>query len=348
MKKVILTGLALVCLIVFFVVGCAPKEQTAQPTPKTVTIVDSAENEVEIPYPANRIVLLSADNCELAIVLGAEDKIVGVADEAVNYAEIGEKLKRAADVGNYMEPNLEKIAELKPDVVFGYKASIEKGIKDKLKSMGIPFVVCECNKIQAFGKDIELMGRILGKEDKAKEFLAFHHSVMNLITERTKNIRPEQRTRVYLTGGEGRPYRTYGKDDDIDLYLNTVGAKNTASELPGQKPTVSPEWVLTQNNIKVIIEWIGTTKIKTTPDPLIEVKETYMSDPVWAKTTAVMEGRVHIMGWRVFKGLRFSIGLLYWAKWCHPDLFNDIDPEKYHREYLQKFLGLELQNVWGQ
>lgn len=99
---------------------------------------------------------------------------------------------------------------------------------------------------------------------------------------------------------------------------------------------------------EVIIEWIGSTKIKPTPQPLIEVKETYMRDPVWAKIKAVREGRVHIMGWRVFKGLRFSIGLLYWAKWCHPDLFHDIDPEKFHREYMQKFLGLELENVWAQ
>lgn len=347
MKKVILTGLVLVCLIASLVAGCAPKEQAAQPTPKTITVVDSAEREVEIPYPANRIVLLTADSCELVVALGAEDKIVGVEEGAADYVEIGEKFRKVVNVGHFVEPELEKIAELKPDVVFGYKASIEKGVVDKLKSMGIPFVVCECNKIQNFEKDIELMGSILGKEDKAKEFLAFYHSVMNLITERTKNIRSDQRTRVYLTGGGGRPYRTYGKDSDIDLYLNTVGAKNIASELPGQQPIVSPEWVLTQDN-EMIIEWIGSTKIKPDLRPLIEVKETYLRDPVWTKTTAVREGRVHIMGWRVFKGLRFSIGLLYWAKWCHPDLFDDIDPEKFHREYMQKFLGLELKNVWAQ
>lgn len=344
--------LILICVLgcMLIVAGCGKSDSKKEPKePTTVTIIDSARNEVKILHPVNRIITLTADNTELAIVLGDEDKIVGVSDEAVNYAEIGDKLTRAATVGHFREPNLEKIAVLKPDVVIGYETSIEKGIKDKLESMGIPFIVCECNKFETFEKDVELMGRILGKEDKAKEFLTFHHSVMNMIKERTKNIRPDQRTQVYLSGGWGKePCVTFGKESDINLYLNTVGAINIASELPGNKITVSPEWVLTQDNIEVIIDHIASTQIKPTTEPLIEVKKIYMSDPVWAKTTAAREGRVHIMGWRVYKGLRFSIGLLYCAKWCHPNLFNDIDPEKYHSEYMQKFLGLELQNVWGQ
>jgi iron complex transport system substrate-binding protein len=53
------------------------------------------------------------------------------------------------------------------------------------------------------------------------------------------------------------------------------------------------------------------------------------------------------MGWRVFNGLQFSIGLLYWAKWCHLDLFKDVDPEEAHRQYLKEFLNVDLQNMWG-
>jgi iron complex transport system substrate-binding protein len=323
-----------------FVCACS----VAQAAPKNITVVDSADREIEISCPVDRIVLLSADNCELAIVLGAEDEIVGVEDGAADYVEIGDKFEKAANVGKYSEPDLEKIAELKPDVVFGYKSSIANGVADKLKSMGIPFVVCECNKIQTFDKDVELMGRVLGKEDKAKEFLVFHNSIMNLLTERTKNISADQRIPLYLTGGGKRPYSTYGKD--IDPYCSIVGARNIASGLPEDQLTVSAEWILTQNP-SVIIEWIGSTKIKPNDEPLIEVKETYSQDPVLNKTAAVKDGGVHIMGWRVFKGLRFSIGLLYWAKWCHPDLFQDIDPEEYHREYLKKFLNVELKNVWG-
>jgi iron complex transport system substrate-binding protein len=311
---------------------------------KNITVVDSAGRELQIASPVNKIVLLSADNCELALVLGCEDKIVGVEEGAHDYVEIGDRFSKAENVGNYNEPDLEKIAKLKPDVVFGYKTSITNGVADNLKSLGIPFVVCECNKIQSFEKDVELMGTILGKEGKAKEFLAFHDSVMDTITQRTKNITSDQLTTMYITGGSKRPYATYGKD--VDPYFSIVGAKNIASELSGSQPTVSAEWILDQNP-QVIIEWIGSTKIKTTADPLIDVQKTYQNDSVLSKTAAVTDGRVHVMGWRVFKGLRFSIGLIYWAKWCHPDLFKDVDPEEIHRQYLNKFLNVDLQNVWG-
>jgi len=310
-----------------------------------ITVVDSAGREVQIPNQVNRIVLLTADNCELALVLGCEDKIVGVEEGAHDYVEIGDRFSKAENVGNYNEPDLEKIANLKPDVVFGYKTSTTNGVADRLKDLGIPFVVCECNKIQSFEKDVLLMGTILGKEDQAKEFLAFHNSVMNTITERTKNISSDQLTSMYITGGSRRPYATYGKD--VDPYFGIVGAKNIASELDGSQPTVSPEWIL-EENPQVIIEWIGSTRIKTTADPLIEVQKTYQNDSVLSKTAAAKDGRVHVMGWRVFKGLRFSIGLLYWAKWCHPDMFEDINPEEAHRQYLKEFLNVDLENVWGE
>ena len=315
----------------------------AQAASENITIIDSAGREVEIPYPANKVVLLTADNCELAVVLDARDKVVGVEKSAPGYAEIGEMFGKAANAGGSQEPDFEKIADLNPDVVLGYKSSLENGVADELKGMGIPFVVCECNRIQTFEKDVELMGRILGKEDNAKEFLAFHNSIMDLIAERTRSISSDQRTSLYLTGGG----TTFGKDGGIEPYLSAVGAKSIGSELPGESSvTVDPEWVLDQDP-QVIVHWITSSKIKPTPEPLIEVKESYSNDPVLNMTAAVKDGRVHVMGWRLFKGLRFSIGLLYWAKWCHPELFQDIDPEEYNREYVKKFLGIDLENVWA-
>jgi iron complex transport system substrate-binding protein len=342
-KKLMSTSLLMILFLGSIAAICAIC--AGETAANNITVVDSAGREVQIPNPVNKIVLLTADNCELALVLGCEDKIVGVEEGAHDYVEIGDRFNKAENVGNYNEPDLEKIANLKPDVVFGYKTSTTNGVADRLNDLGIPFVVCECNKIQTFEKDVQLMGTILGKEDQAQEFLAFHNSVMNTISDRTKNISTDQLTSMYITGGSKRPYATYGKD--VDPYFDIVGAKNIASELEGSQPTVSPEWIL-EENPQVIIEWIGSTRIKTTADPLIDVQKTYLNDSVLSKTAAVKDGRVHVMGWRVFKGLRFSIGLLYWAKWCHPDLFEDVDPEEAHRQYLKDFLNVDLQNVWGE
>lgn len=351
-KNNLILLLTFVLCCVLLVIGCGENVSKKKPEELNfVTIIDSAGNKVEVPCPANRIITLTTDNTEAMIALGAADKLVGVSDGSGKYYGIEDKLENIAQVGNFKEPNLEKIAELKPDVVLGYESSIEIGIKDKLQEMGIPFVVCECGEFDNFQHDIELIGKILGKEDEAKDLLSFHHSIVDMITDRTKDIRFDQRPRVYLVLGfsqGGRPYTTYGKDSDIGYYLDAVKAENIASELSTQYPKVSPEWLLTQDNIEMIIDCCGSATVDSTPEPLIAIKEeTYLHNPVFANIKAVREGRVHVIGRKVYKGIRFPIGLLYFAKWCHPDLFEDIDPESYHSDYLQKFLGVKLKNVWA-
>jgi iron complex transport system substrate-binding protein len=43
---------------------------------------------------------------------------------------------------------------------------------------------------------------------------------------------------------------------------------------------------------------------------------------------------------------RDTIGLLYFAKWFHPDLFIDIDPAAVHAEMIQKFFGTTPTGVY--
>ena len=46
------------------------------------------------------------------------------------------------------------------------------------------------------------------------------------------------------------------------------------------------------------------------------------------------------------KGIGMPIGCLYFAKWFHPDLFEDIDPEEVHEELVQEFFGQELEGAY--
>ncbi|MCP1391366.1 MAG: hypothetical protein J5I35_01235 [Methanothrix harundinacea] len=61
---------------------------------------------------------------------------------------------------------------------------------------------------------------------------------------------------------------------------------------------------------------------------------------------AVKDERVYIITSGIVGGAPSVIGDLYLAKWFHPDLFEDVEPESVHGELLQKFLGLELDGVY--
>ena len=36
-----------------------------------------------------------------------------------------------------------------------------------------------------------------------------------------------------------------------------------------------------------------------------------------------------------------ALGYAYLAKWLHPDLFKDFDPQAIHQEYLTRFMGID-------
>jgi iron complex transport system substrate-binding protein len=38
--------------------------------------------------------------------------------------------------------------------------------------------------------------------------------------------------------------------------------------------------------------------------------------------------------------------MLYYAKWLHPDLFQDIDPRAVHGELLQKYLNMDIEDIY--
>jgi len=45
-------------------------------------------------------------------------------------------------------------------------------------------------------------------------------------------------------------------------------------------------------------------------------------------------------------GTRAVVGIQYLAKAAYPDKFADIDPEKIHKEYFEKWLGVKYQGIW--
>ena len=71
-----------------------------------------------------------------------------------------------------------------------------------------------------------------------------------------------------------------------------------------------------------------------------------LGQPGFKEIKAAKDGKVYIIDSRLITGPRSIIGLLYYANWFHPGLFQDIDPEAVHREMLQRFFGLELEGTW--
>jgi len=72
-----------------------------------------------------------------------------------------------------------------------------------------------------------------------------------------------------------------------------------------------------------------------------------MSRTELLEVSAVKEGHVYVISgyittWGPSAGCRGFLSIAYMAKWFHPDLFADMDPETIHQEYLTEFQGLDI------
>ena len=120
-----------------------------------------------------------------------------------------------------------------------------------------------------------------------------------------------------------------------------AGGCNIAEGFSIPYPEVTPEWVLVKNP-QVIIKAAAITNAYavTGSGALQEIRKDIMARPAWDNMRAVQEGKVFVMESSIWTGPRAVIGISYMAKWFHPRMFRDLDPEALHREYLERFQGI--------
>jgi iron complex transport system substrate-binding protein len=128
--------------------------------------------------------------------------------------------------------------------------------------------------------------------------------------------------------------------------LVAAGGINIAEQagLTSSMGYISPEFVVEQNPDVIIRVVAGTNEGL---GPLQAQRNAMLNRAVLSDTTAVQEGRVYTYYNIITQGIRYPIGLLYYEKWLHPDLFTDIDPAGVQAEMYQKFFGITLDSVFA-
>ena len=322
--------------------------QTTRKAVKNITIVDSAGRYVTVPWPLSRIVALTTQAAEVLIALRADNLIVGV----TKYIEGKPELSRIANrtiVGTCFKPNIEAIISVKPEVVITYvKWPKPEALEDKLEPLGIKVIRLDFYKIDTLFAEVRLLGLLVNKTMEADEFVKFWEAPLTTIKERVKKLKPEQMMKVYFE--TYREYTAAGPGTGWDQDIKIAGGINIFADSPVPYPKVSPESVI-ERNPDVIIKAVSASVFRpynaTDTTPLKEIRESIMSRPGWDAINAVKAGRVYIISGALSSGPRSIIGIMYIAKWLYPKIFEDLDPETLHKEYLERFLGVPYGGIWA-
>ena len=129
-------------------------------------------------WGSERIIALSPAINEIIFALGAGGKIIANTD----YALYPEASKNLPKVGGFFSPSLEKIVSLKPTLVVMQQNNHKLNLK--LKRLGIKTKVIKINTIQDIKNNINKIGIILNKKQKAKALV----EKINLALKSLKNI----------------------------------------------------------------------------------------------------------------------------------------------------------------
>jgi iron complex transport system substrate-binding protein len=316
-----------------------PSENGSQGEP--VTIVDATGAQVNVTLPVERIVSLNSGLTEVICALGCEDRIVGRDASSVFPASISEK--PIAGQNSY-DPNLEVLLEMAPDVVVADSMlSYNTEALKKIESAGLPVIIEDPSNVSRLKIVTSNFGLILGKEEKATEINDYIASYENLVNERIKDLASSEKPSVYIEWYT--TWQSFAEGSVGNEIIGDAGGINIASGIANPAPTLSPEYVVEQNP-DIIIRMISGDLIGNMTG--FEATRNELLNRVGlSEVTAVKEGKVYVYDPIVLEGIRYPVGLLYWAKWFHPSLFEDIDPAAVHAQLIQQFFGVTLEGVYA-
>lgn len=330
--RMILAG-AFACVLLLSLLGVGVVAAPVSEENETVTIVDHRGEYVEVPCPAERIVVLCPTAQETICAFGGGDKIVGHCSLYDFPSYMTETTVVADSPGR---PNIEILLERMPDVVIAdTHIHHSPELVEKIEDAGVPVVV-ERPHPENMSTIVRNIGLILDKEERSEEIIAYIEPYLDLVEERVGEVKPEDRPLVYWEASWGK-YKTPTGESPTGYKIATAGGINIAADEVGSWPQVSPEWVV-EMSPDVIITTLTSGK-DPTEENMMERRNEIMSRPELKDVKAVKDGRVYVITWDVLCRLRYPVGSLYLSKWFYPDLFQDVDPAGVHRELIEDLYG---------
>jgi iron complex transport system substrate-binding protein len=233
---------------------------------QATVVVDERGVSVDLPRPPLRVVTVLPSLTESVCALGACDRLVGVD----RYSNWPASVRALPQVGGGIDPNVEAIVALKPDVVLLAKSS---RVTDRLEALGLKVVVLEPKNHADVRRVLDALARVLGTGDAPAVWRAIDASVSAAAQSLPERVK---RTRVYFEVNSA-PYAA-GEASFIGETLARLGARNIVPAALGPFPKLNPEFV-----------------VRADPD-LIMVGERSAQGleqrPGWGRIKAVREGRI--------------------------------------------------------
>ena len=301
-------ALAMIFACVFSFAGCTKnnvndkKEATVGVT-YPLKIKDSYNREVTIDKEPTRIVSIAPNITETIFALGKGDKLVGRTD----YCDYPKEVSNITSIGSLTEPNIEKIVELKPDVVIA-STHFKKDVLTKLEKMNIKVVVLYGPEtFDGVYDTISKVAEVINAKSQADKLVL---DMKNKVSSINDKVKDKNKPKVYYVVSYGKMGDfTSGGDTFIGNMIEMAGGNNVASDVKGWKYSVEK---LVEKNPDIII-----------CSKYFDAKKGIQQTPGYKDLKAVKDGKLIEIDNNLLdrQGPRVVDGLEALAKIIHPEAF---------------------------
>ena len=270
MKKIMKNSFYLTLLIIsMFIISCAKKND------------ENAKKGENKKY--NRIVVLDPATVEMIYMLGAEDKIVGVANLERSKVWPEEKVAKLESVGTFIKPSLERIITLKPDLVIT-SALTDDNLNNGLKSNNIEAKRIQANSIEEIFTNFLEVAKMLGKENEANKIIAEKKAKL----EEIKKIATGNKKGLFVMSAS--PLMVFGNDNLPNDIMKLLNIKNIAENQKGRNPIVTPEFIIKENPDMIITLLPNPSQIVATNPQLKNVNAIKNSKFIVVNSSQILRG----------------------------------------------------------
>ena len=240
----------------------------------TRSITDGVGRHVELPDKPHRVVALTPSLTEMVYSLEAGADLVGITD----YTDYPPEAHTKPSVGGMVDPSIERIVALRPDLVFAEFSANRASTIDALQRLGIPVFVIRAEGLDGILQAVLQVGTALNRTPIARALVDRVRARREEVSRRVRGL-PKPRVFVLIWPD---PVVTVGQHAFITEAVEAAGAICVTSNIPQLWPRLSLEEV-----------------VRLAPDTLLLIKgghrtlavEEMKTRPGWDRVPAVVANR---------------------------------------------------------
>jgi iron complex transport system substrate-binding protein len=268
---------------------------------KGLIITDTFQRVVTIDKVPTRIVSASPAVTEILFALGKEKLLIG----RTNYCVYPLQVSAIPSIGEIIDPNLETIASLNPDLVIA-STHFKKEMADKIQQMNVPIVVLVSQEsFEGSYNMIRQVADIVDAKDKGDSIIRSMQKTVSEIEAGAKTVK--EKPSVYYVIGFGKTGDfTAGGNTFISNMISMAGGVNIAQDVIGWSYSLEK---LIQKDPDIILIHNGQ-------------KEMFVNTPAYKNLKAVKRNKVYEVDNNLFEltGPRLSEGLKTLFTLLHPEI----------------------------